>query len=69
MTGAVALSVADVIAKVGFGSLVHRTAVLRSRADEEASPTTERRPRQPEADRLWVEDGSRYTEDRDLYRD
>jgi bacteriorhodopsin len=69
VTGAVALSVADVIAKVGFGSLVHRTAVLRSRADEEASPTTERRPRQPEADRLWVEDGSRYTDDRDLHRD
>jgi len=67
--GAVALCVADVVAKVGFGTLVHRTAVLRSRADEDASPTTVRRPRQPEADRLWVEDGSRYTEDADFSRD
>jgi bacteriorhodopsin len=69
VTGAVALSVADVVAKVGFGSLVHRTAVLRSRADEDASPSTQRRPRQPEADTLWVGDHARYDRDPDLRRD
>ena len=69
VTGVVALSVADVVAKVGFGSLVHRTAVLRSRADEDASPTTARRPRQPEADMLWVEDQGSYQRDVDLHRD
>lgn len=69
VTGVVALSVADVVAKVGFGSLIHRTGVLRSRADEEASPTTERRPRQPEADMLWVEDQGAYERDEGLYRD
>ena len=51
-----------------FGSLIHRTGVLRSRADEDASPTTQRRPRQPEADMLWVEDQGTYQRDPDLYR-
>jgi bacteriorhodopsin len=69
VTAIVALSAADVIAKVGFSSLVHRTGVLRSRADEEASPSIERRPRQPEADMLWVEDQGAYQRDPDLYRD
>lgn len=69
VTGAVALCVADVVAKVGFGSLVHRTAVLRSRADEDASPVTTRRPRQPEPDSLWVGDHERYDRDPDLYRE
>ena len=68
VTGVVALSVADVVAKVGFGSLIHRTGVLRSRADEDASPTTQRRPRQPEADTLWVEDQGTYRRDPGLYR-
>lgn len=68
-TGAVALSVADVIAKVGFGSLVHRTAVLRSRADEDAHPTSERRPRQPEADSLWVEQQTRLDPDPEFQQD
>jgi bacteriorhodopsin len=63
VTGVVALSVADVVAKIGFGSLIHRTGVLRSRADEDASPTTVRRPRQPEADMLWVEDQGAYERD------
>jgi len=67
VTSVIALSAADVIAKVGFGSLVHRTAVLRSRADEDASPTTERRPRQPQADMLWVGEQTRY--ERDAGRD
>ncbi len=65
VTGAVALSGADLIAKVGFGSLIHRTAVFRSRADEDASPSTVRRPRQPEADSLWVEDRTRFDRDQD----
>jgi bacteriorhodopsin len=69
VTGVVALCAADIIAKVGFGSLIHRAGVLRSRADEEASPTTERRPRQPEADMLWVEDQGAYQRDPDLFRD
>ena len=68
-TGAVALCVADLVAKVGFGSLIHRTAVLRSRADEDASPSADRRPRSPEADSLYVEESSRYERDPDLRRD
>jgi bacteriorhodopsin len=67
--GAVALCVADLVAKVGFGSLIHRTAVLRSRADEDASPTADRRPRSPEADSLYVEESTRYERDPDLRRD
>ena len=59
---------ADIIAKVGFSSLIHRTAVFQSRADEEASPTTQRRPRQPEADSLWVRDQARYEGDEDRPR-
>lgn len=65
VTGVVILSAADVVAKVGFSSLVHRTAVLQSRAEEDASPATSRRPRQPEADSLWVEDHHRYERDAD----
>ncbi|GAA2751717.1 bacteriorhodopsin [Amnibacterium kyonggiense] len=61
--GAVILSVADVTAKVGFGSLVHRAAVYQSRAEEDASPTTQRRPRTPEADSLWVGEQGRYDRD------
>jgi hypothetical protein len=52
--GQLVLCGADVAAKIGFGSLIHRTAVLRSRADEEADPTT-RRPRQAQADSVWVD--------------
>jgi bacteriorhodopsin len=65
VVGVVVLSAADVVAKVGFSSLIHRTAVFQSRAEEDASPTTERRPRLPEADSLWVEHQSRYERDLD----
>jgi bacteriorhodopsin len=67
--GSVALCSADLVAKVGFGSLIHRAAVLRSRADEDASPTADRRPRPPEADSLYVEESTRYERDPDLRRD
>ena len=43
----------DVVAKIGFGTMIHRTAVVRSRADEAADPRLTR-PRPPEADAVWV---------------
>jgi bacteriorhodopsin len=67
--GAVVLCVADLVSKIGFGSLLHRAAVLRSRADEDASPAADRRPRLPEADSLWVTDHTRLDRDPDLTRD
>ncbi|WP_375389555.1 bacteriorhodopsin [uncultured Amnibacterium sp.] len=54
VTGQLVLCVADTVAKIGFGSLLHRTAVLRSRADDEAEPA-QPRPRRPQADAVWVE--------------
>lgn len=54
VTGQLLLCGADTIAKIGFGSLIHRTAVLRSRADEGNNPSTAR-PRLPEADAIWVD--------------
>ncbi len=54
VTGQLALCAADTIAKIGFGSLIHRTAVLRSRAEEDTNPTSAR-PRLPQADAIWVD--------------
>jgi len=63
VVGVAILSVADVVAKVGFSSQIHRTAVFQSRAEEDASPSTQRRPRQPEADTLWVAGSTRFERD------
>ncbi|GAA4756954.1 hypothetical protein GCM10025783_32940 [Amnibacterium soli] len=51
-----ALCAADMIAKIGFGTLVHRTAVLRSRNDESLDPSTVRRPRPASRDSVYVAD-------------
>ena len=51
-----ALCAADMIAKIGFGTLVHRTAVLRSRNDESLDPSTVRRPRPASKDSVYVAD-------------
>jgi len=53
----VALCTADMIAKIGFGTLVHRTAVLRSRNDESLDPSSVRRPRAALNDSVYVADG------------
>jgi bacteriorhodopsin len=52
----VALCAADMIAKIGFGTLVHRTAVLRSRNDESLDPSSVRRPRSASNDSVYVAD-------------
>lgn len=62
--GTLALCVADAIAKIGFGGLVHRTAVLRSRADEEVDPSAAR-PRSPQAEAVWVDEDRTLEFDRD----
>lgn len=54
--GQLALSTADLVAKVGFGTLVHRTAVLLSRHEEELDPGRPRRPRAPENESVYVSD-------------
>ena len=59
VVGQLAYCAADLVAKIGFGTLVHRTAVLRSRAAEDADPSPTRRPRQPRADPVWVTDDRR----------
>lgn len=51
-----ALCTADMIAKIGFGTLVHRTSVLRSRNDESLDPSTVRRPRSAQNDSVYVTD-------------
>jgi bacteriorhodopsin len=51
-----ALCTADLIAKVGFGTLVHRTSVLRSRNDESLDPSTVKRPRTAQNDSVYVSD-------------
>lgn len=65
VVGQLAFCAADVVAKVGFGTLVHRTAVLRSRAAEDADPSTTRRPRQAGAETVWVADDRRLDFDED----
>lgn len=52
----VALCAADMVAKIGFGLLVHRTSVLRSRNDESLDPSTVRRPRRAQNDSVYVAD-------------
>lgn len=54
--GQLVLCAADMIAKIGFGTLVHRTAVLRSRNEEDLDPSRERRPRAPINDSVYVSD-------------
>ena len=51
-----ALCAADMVAKIGFGGLVHRTSVLRSRNDESLDPSTVRRPRTARNDSVYVSD-------------
>ena len=57
VAGQVLLCAADMVAKIGFGTLVHRTAVLRSRNDEDLDPSTVRRPRAPMNEGVYVRDG------------
>lgn len=56
VVGQLVLCVADLLAKVGFGTLVHRTAVLRSRHDEDLDPSAPTRPRPPSSDSIYVTD-------------
>lgn len=49
VAGTLALCVADAVAKIGFGGLIHRTAVLWTRTEEEVDPT-KGRPRSPQAE-------------------
>ena len=51
-----ALCAADMIAKIGFGTLVHRTSVLRSRNDESLDPSSVRRPRSASNESVYVAD-------------
>lgn len=50
------LCVADITAKIGFGTLVHQTSVLRSRNEDSLDPSTDRRPRTARSDSVYVED-------------
>jgi bacteriorhodopsin len=50
------LCAADMIAKIGFGTLVHRTSVLRSRNEESLDPSTVKRPRSALRDSVYVSD-------------
>jgi len=54
--GQLALCAADLVAKVGFGVLVQRTAVLLSRNEEDLDPARPRRPRTPVNDSIYVAD-------------
>lgn len=63
VAGQLILCAADLVAKVGFGTLVHRTAVLRSRSDEELDPSPVRRPRQPTNDSVYVAAGRSLGQD------
>ncbi|MGT2425814.1 bacteriorhodopsin [Amnibacterium kyonggiense] len=54
--GQLALCTADLLAKVGFGTLVHRTSVLRSRHEEDLDPSSPARPRTPTSDSMYVSD-------------
>lgn len=56
VAGQLALCAADMIAKVGFGTLVHRTSVLRSRHDDDLDPSTPRRPRPPVGESVYVDE-------------
>jgi bacteriorhodopsin len=51
-----ALCGADLIAKVGFGGLVHQTSVLRSRNEDSLDPSTVKRPRSARSDSVYVDD-------------
>jgi bacteriorhodopsin len=51
-----ALIAADMVAKIGFGTLVHRTSVLRSRNEESLDPSTVKRPRIALNDSVYVAD-------------
>lgn len=51
-----AFCAADMIAKIGFGTLVHRASVLRSRNDESLDPSTVKRPRTALRDSVYVAD-------------
>ena len=51
-----ALCAADMVLTIGFGMLVHRTSVLRSRNDEGLDPSTVRRPRTARNDSVYVTD-------------
>lgn len=50
------LCAADMIAKIGFGNLVHQTSVLRSRNEDSLDPSTVKRPRTARSDSIYVND-------------
>jgi bacteriorhodopsin len=54
-----ALCGADMIAKIGYGTLVHRTSVLRSRNEDDLDPSSVRRPRSPLNESVYVPDTRR----------
>jgi bacteriorhodopsin len=61
----VVLCTADVIAKIGFGTLVHQTSVLRSRNDDSLDPSTVKRPRTARSDSVYVDDSRAIEFDED----
>ena len=56
VAGQLLLCAADMVAKIGFGTMVHRTAVLRSRNEEDLDPSSVRRPRAPANESVYVRD-------------
>lgn len=56
VAGQLLLSGADMVAKIGYGTMIHRTAVLRSRNDEDLDPSPMRRPRAPLNESVYVTD-------------
>lgn len=54
--GQLILCGADLVAKIGFGGLVHRTAVLLSRNADDLDPGRPRRQRAPLNDSVYVSD-------------
>ncbi|MGN6744469.1 MAG: bacteriorhodopsin [Amnibacterium sp.] len=60
-----AFCAADLIAKVGFGGLVHRTAVLLSRNQEDLDPGRPRRSRAPLNDSVYISDTRDVVSDRE----
>jgi bacteriorhodopsin len=61
----VVLCTADIVAKIGFGTLVHQTSVLRSRNDDSLDPSTVKRPRSARSDSVYVDDSRAIDFDED----
>ena len=65
VTAQLTLCAADMVAKIGFGTLVHRTSVLRSRNDDSLDPGPIKRPRRAQNDSVYVDDTRRIDFDDD----